>query len=55
MDFPPEQIIRLELSYGCKACDLNVFQELRSLVLNCIYLSKSQLDQISLITPQYFS
>jgi hypothetical protein len=53
MKFSPKQIIYLELRYGWKAFDLNVFQELRSLTLNCTYLSKNQLDQVSLMTSRY--
>ena len=47
--FSSEQIICLQLHYGWRAFDLHLFQELRSLTLDCNYLSSNQLDQVSLI------
>jgi hypothetical protein len=54
-NFLPAQVMYLEVCYRWETLDLNAFQELRSLTLNCTYLSKNQLDQVSLLTSQYFS
>jgi hypothetical protein len=44
--FLPNQFIRLELRYRWKALSLNVYVELRSLKLDCDYLSEHQFDQV---------
>jgi hypothetical protein len=46
--FLPNQFIRLELRYTWDAFDINAFEELRSLTLDCDHLSEYQLDQVSL-------
>jgi hypothetical protein len=45
--FAPAQISRLEIRYYCLSLNLNVMTELRSLTLDCTFLSKEQLDQVS--------
>jgi len=44
--FAPTQIIRLEIRNYCLSLNLNNMTELRSLTLDCTYLSKEQLDQV---------
>ncbi|CAF3865402.1 unnamed protein product [Rotaria sordida] len=53
INFSPEQVICLKLHYGWRAFDLNLFQELRSLTLDCTYLSNNQLDQVFSIKLQH--
>lgn len=48
-NFGPEQVIYLKLHYGWRDLNLNLFHELRSLTLDCLYLSNNQLDQVSLM------
>jgi len=45
--FAPAQIIRLEIRNYCLSLNLNIMTELRSLTLDCTYLSKEQLDQVT--------
>jgi len=53
--FLPNQFIHLELQYRWKAFNISLFEELRSLTLNCDYLSTDQFDQVSLMTLYDFS
>jgi hypothetical protein len=45
--FAPTQIIRLEMRNYWLSLNLNTMIELRSLTLDCTYLSKEQLDQVT--------
>lgn len=53
--FPPNQVIRLELNYEWDTFDINVFKWLRSLTINCQFLSENQLNQVSLISSYCLS
>jgi hypothetical protein len=44
--FAPTQIIRLEIREYWSSLNLSRMTELRSLILDCAYLSKEQLDQV---------
>ncbi|CAF4014994.1 unnamed protein product [Rotaria sordida] len=48
--FAPTQIIRLEMRNYWLSLNLNTMTELRSLTLDCTYLSKEQLDQVAEIS-----
>ncbi|CAF2455034.1 unnamed protein product [Rotaria sp. Silwood2] len=47
--FTPAQIVCLKIRNYCLSLNLNTMTELRSLTLDCTYLSKEQLDQVTKI------
>ncbi|CAF1344524.1 unnamed protein product [Adineta steineri] len=51
--FKPSQIIRLEMRSHWFSMNLTSMMKLRSLILDCSYLSRDQLDQMSTITLCY--